>query len=97
MTDARRKEIPVVFRNGAKYDWRLIEEQLGNIIKQRLKLPEIQSNDDKKEKLLSTKPLAFSSKNFLTYEWNNMGFINSFKFVGMSLDKIVQNLTKEDF
>ena len=32
MTEARRKGIPVIFHNGAKYDWRLLMKRIGEIV-----------------------------------------------------------------
>ena len=40
--------------------------------------------------------LGLNSENYITFEWNNMWFLDSFKFQSAPLSKLVKNLGKED-
>ena len=40
--------------------------------------------------------LGLNSENYITFKWNNMWFIDSFKFMSSSLSSIVGTLTKEE-
>ena len=40
--------------------------------------------------------LGLNSEMYITFEWNNMRFLDSFKFQSSSLSKLVNNLGKED-
>ena len=84
MTDPQRQGIPILFHNGAKYDWKIILKGIGNFIE---KYP--QSNKDE------IKPLALSSENFITFRWRDMIFLDSIKFMSNSLSEIVKTLTPQ--
>ena len=93
MTEKRRAGIPVIFHNGSHYDWKFLMKEIGTIIEEEM--PKI---DDltKKLQLQRIEVLGLNSENSITIKWNNMWFIDSFKFMSDSLSKFVSNLTKED-
>ena len=79
-------KIPVIFHNLRGYDSHFIMQQIGEIAKkhgdeQDLKINAIPNNMEKY--------MAFMLG-------NNLTFIDSFQFMGSSLDKLVNNLPKDD-
>ena len=40
--------------------------------------------------------LGLNCEMYITFEWNNMRFLDSFEFRSSSLSKLVNNLGKED-
>ena len=78
-------KIPVIFHNLRGYDSHFIINQLGEIIsegEQRISIDVIPSNAEKY--------MAF-------YINNNLSFIDSFQFMGSSLEKLAGNLSEEGF
>ena len=93
MTEKRRAGIPVIFHNGSHYDWKFLMSEIGSIIEEEMpKLDDV----TKKQQLERVEVLGLNSENYITIKWNNMWFIDSFKFMSDSLEKLVSNLTKED-
>lgn len=93
MTEKRRAGIPVIFHNGSHYDWKFLMKEIGSIIEEEL--PKIEDLT-KKQKFEQIEVLGLNSENYITIKWNNMWFIDSFKFMSDSLSNLVGNLTKED-
>ena len=68
-------------------------QELGSIIEESMDEVE----DIKlKCKFEGVEVLGLNSENYITFEWNNMWFLDSFKFQSGSLSKLVKNLGKED-
>ena len=93
MTEKRRAGIPIIFHNGSNYDWKFLMKEIGTIIEEEM--PKV---DDltKKLQLQRIEVLGLNSENYITIKFNNMWFIDSFKFMSDFLSKLVSNLTKED-
>ena len=89
MTEKRRAGIPVVFHNGSGYDWKFLMKELGSVIEEEEKLSQI---DDltKKLSIENIDVLGVNSENYITFKWNNMWFIDSFKFMSSSLSSIIK-------
>jgi len=93
MTEKRRSGIPVIFHNGSGYDWKFLMQELGSIIEESMDVVE---DITLKRKFEQVDVLGLNSENFITFKWNNMWFIDSFKFQSASLSKLVNNLSKDD-
>ena len=71
-------------------------KEIGTVIKEEEKYSEIKDLTKKIDKKKYIDLLGLNSENYITFKWNNMWFIDSFKFMSSSLSNIVGALTKED-
>jgi len=93
MTEKRRSGIPVIFHNGSNYDWKFLMQELGSIIEESI---DTEENHTLKREFEEVRLLGLNSEKYITFRWNNMWFLDSFKFQSASLSKLVKNLGKED-
>ena len=70
-------------------------KELGTVIEEEEKLSQIEDLT-KKLSIENIDVLGVNSENYITFKWNNMWFIDSFKFMSSSLSSIVKTLTNED-
>ena len=96
MTEKRRAGVPVVFHNGSGYDWKFGMKEIGTAIEEEEKYSEIKDLTKKIDKKKKIDVLGLNSEKDIAFKWNNMWFIDSFKFMNSSLSNIVGTLTKED-
>ena len=68
-------------------------KEIESIIEEEL--PQIEDLNNKQQ-IERIQVLGLNSENYITIKWNNMWFINSYKFMSNSLSKLVSNLTKND-
>ena len=95
MTEKRRAGIPVIFHNGSHYDWKFLMQEVGSIIEKEY--PDQQNIDlTNKQSIENVEVLGLNSENYITIKWNNMWFLDSFKFMSSSLSALVKTLTKDD-
>ena len=79
-------KIPVIFHNLRGYDSHFIMQQIGEIAKKH-----------GEEQDLNINAIPNNMKKYMAFMLgNNLTFINSFQFMGSSLDKLVNNLPKDD-
>ena len=78
------------------YDWKFLMKELGTAIEEEEKFSQIEDLAKKMDKKKNIEILGLNSENYITFERNNMWFIDSFKFMSSSLSAIVKTLTKED-
>ena len=76
-------KIPIIFHNLRGYDSHFIMQQIGEI--------------SKKDGDLNINAIPNNMEKYMAFMLgNNLTFINSFQFMGSSLDKLVNNLPKDD-
>ena len=83
-------KIPVIFHNLRGYDSHFIKQQIGDIAKKH-------AYKDKKgkERPLSINAMPNNMERYMAFMLgNHFKFIDSFQFMGSSLDKLVENITK---
>ena len=68
-------------------------QELGSIIEESIDTTE---NHTLKREFEEVKLLGLNSEKYITFKWNNMWFLDSFKFQSASLSKLVKNLGKDD-
>ena len=82
-------KIPVIFHNLKGYDSHFIMQQIGKIAKRH--------RDEDTEQNLSINVIPNNMEKYMAFMLgNNLTFIDSFQFMSSSLDKLVNNLPKED-
>ena len=85
-------KIPVIFHNLRGYDSHFIMQQIGEIANKY-------AYKDKKgkEQLLTINAIPNNMEKYMAFMLgNHLTFIDSFQFMGSSLDKLVNNLPKDD-
>ena len=85
-------KIPVIFHNLRGYDTHFIMQQIGEIANKY-------AYKDKKgkEQLLTFNAIPNNMEKYMAFMLgNHLTFIDSFQFMGSSLDKLVSNLPKDD-
>ena len=85
-------KIPIIFHNLRGYDSHFIMQQIGEIASKY-------AYKDKKgkEQPLTINAIPNNMEKYMAFMLgNHLTFINSFQFMGSSLDKLVSNLTKDD-
>ena len=85
-------KIPVIFHNLRGYDSHLIMQQIGEIAKKY-------AYKDKKgnEQPLTINAIPNNMEKYMAFMLgNHLNFIDSFQFMSSSLDKLVNNLPKDD-
>ena len=84
--------VPVIFHNLRGYDSHLIMQQIGKIAKDK---SYVDKNGERKD--LKINAIPNNMERYMAFTLgNNLTFIDSFQFMGSSLDKLVSNLRKED-
>ena len=68
-------------------------QELGSIIEESMGEVE---DITLKRKYEEVKVLGINSEKYITLKWNNMWFIDSFKFQSASLSRLVKNLSGDD-
>ena len=85
-------KIPVIFHNLRGYDSHFIMQQIGEIAKKHA-----YTNKKGEKQDLNINAISNNMEKYMAFMLgNNLTFIDSFQFMGSSLDKLVSNLPKDD-
>ena len=85
-------KIPIIFHNLHGYDSHFIMQQIGEIAKKHA-----YTNKKGEKQDLNINAITNNMKKYMAFMLgNHLTFIDSFQFMGSSLDKLVSNLPKDD-
>ena len=85
-------KIPIIFHNLRGYDSHFIMQQIGEIANKYA-----YKDKKRKEQPLTINTIPNNMEKYMAFMLgNHLTFINSFQFMGSSLDKLVSNLPKDD-
>ena len=91
--DSDKIKIPVIFHNLRGYDSHFIMQEIGAIVKNHA-----YKNNKGEVKQMSINAIPNNMEKYMAFMLgNHLTFIDSFQFMSSSLDKLVSNMTIEDF
>ena len=98
---AEKIKIPVIFHNLKGYDSHFIISELGDFIKGKEYITDnvyIEDEDETPETPEKIDVIAQNTEKFMAFKvGNHLSFIDSFQFLGMSLDRLASNLQDDDY